>query len=91
MGIDKALIITARHAAVEPRLLQMAARPIDTVLGYPGDGAVGGTAPRLGRPDLDDAANAGVRDAGRVDAGNMVGTPVDAIDGESQVLAQFVG
>lgn len=38
MGIDIALVVTAGNAALELRLLQMAARPIDAVLGDGGDG-----------------------------------------------------
>ena len=60
MGIDIALIVAAGNAALEFRLLQMTARPIDAVLGDGGDAAVGRSGCRLGRADLDDAADAGV-------------------------------
>src|SRR4029077_14603230 len=75
----------------EPRLLQMATRPIDAVLGHGGNGAVGGTAAGLGRSDLDDAADADVPDPRRMEAGNAMGAAVDAIDDEGQVLTQLVG
>ena len=75
MGIDIALIVAAGNAALEFRLLQMAARPIDAVLGDGGDGAVGRSRCRLGR----------------VDAGDMVGPAVDPVHHDCQVLAQLVG
>src|SRR6267378_5333890 len=91
MGVDEAVMVTAGNAAVEPRLLQMAARPIDAVLRHAGNSAIGGTATYFGRSDLDDAAEADDLDPSRIDAGNVVGAAVDAIDDEGQVLAQFVG
>src|SRR5713101_5971336 len=39
MGVDEAVIVAAGNAAVEPRLLQMAARPIDVLLSHAGNGA----------------------------------------------------
>jgi len=45
----------------------------------------------LGRADLDDATDPRVLDAGRVDAGQMMGAPVDPVDHYGQVLAQLVG
>jgi hypothetical protein len=68
----------------------MPARPIDAVLGHAGDGAIGRTACTVGRPDLDDAADAGILDAGRIDTGDMMRAPVDPIDHQRQVLAQLV-
>src|SRR5712664_667574 len=44
MGVDEAVIVAAGNAAVEPRLLQMAARPIEAVLRHGGNGAIGRTA-----------------------------------------------
>src|SRR5216684_3496943 len=82
MGVDEAVMVTAGNAAVEPGLLQMAARPIDALLRHTGNGAVGGTAADLSRSDLDDAADTDVFDSSRIDAGNVVGAAVDAIDGE---------
>jgi len=77
MGVDETFVVTANHVAIEPRPLQMAARPVDAVFGHAGDGAVGGADRALRRSDLDDAANAGVLDAGGLDAGDMVRLPVD--------------
>jgi hypothetical protein len=91
MGVDEAVIVAAGNAAVEPRLLQMAARPIDAILRHTGNGAVGRTATCFGQSDLDDAANADVLDSSRIDAGNVVGTAVDAIDDEGQVFAELIG
>jgi hypothetical protein len=51
---------------------------------------MGGCAVSAG-PTLDDAADPGVFDAGRIDAGKMVRAPVDAVDHEGQVLAHLVG
>jgi hypothetical protein len=82
MGVDEAVMVAAGNAAVEPGLLQMAARPIDAVLRHAGNGAIGGTATYFGRSDLDDAADADNFDPSRIDAGNVVGTAVDAIDDE---------
>src|SRR6266851_5017341 len=90
MGVDEAIIVAAGNAAIEPRLLQMAARPIEAILSHTGNGAVGRTAADLSRSDLDDAADADDLDPSRIDAGNVVGAAVDAIDNEGQVLAQFV-
>src|SRR5713101_4440315 len=90
MGVDEAVMVAAGNAAIEPRLLQMAARPIEAILRHTGNGAVGRTAACLDRPDLDDAADADVLDSSWIDAGNVVGAAVDAIDNEGQVLAQFV-
>src|SRR5229473_168230 len=90
MGVDEAIIVAAGNAALEPRLLQMAARPIEAILSHTGNGAVGRTAADLSRSDLDDAADADDLDPSRIDAGNVVGAAVDAIDNEGQVLAQFV-
>src|SRR6266581_3660138 len=91
MGVDEAVMVAAGNAAVEPRLLQMAARPIDALLRHAGNSAIGGTAADLSRSDLDDAADADDLDPSRIDAGNVVGAAVDAIDDEGQVFAQFVG
>ena len=55
MRIDIALVVAAGNAALELRLLQMAARPIDAVLGDGGNGVVGRSGRRLGTADLDDA------------------------------------
>src|SRR5260370_17399610 len=91
MGVDEAVMVAAGNAAVEPGLLQMAARPIDALLRHAGNSAIGGTAADLSRSDLDDAADVRVLDSSRIDAGNVVGAAVDAIDDEGQVFAQFVG
>src|SRR5690606_6896051 len=91
MGIDIALIVAAGNAALELRLLQMAARPIDTVLGDGRDGAVRRPGCRLGRADLDDAADAGVLQPLGRDAGDVVRPPVDSIHYYGQVFAQLVG
>src|SRR5216684_79274 len=91
MGVDEAVMVAAGNAALEPRLLQMAARPIEAILSHTGNGAVGRTAADLSRSDLDDAADADDLDPSRIDAGNVVGAAVDAIDDEGQVFAQFVG
>src|SRR5258708_19125516 len=91
MGVDEAVMVAAGNAAVEPGLLQMAARPIDALVRNFGNRAIGGTAAHFSRPDLDDAADSRVLDSSRIDAGNMVGVAVDAIDDERQVLAQLVG
>src|SRR5882672_6524939 len=91
MGVDEAVMVTAGNAALEPGLLQMAARPIDAILRHTGNGAVGRTATYFGRSDLDDAADADVLDSSRIDAGNVVGAAINAIDDEGQVLTQLVG
>jgi hypothetical protein len=39
MGVDEAVMVAAGNAAVEPGLLQMAARPIDAVLRHAGNAA----------------------------------------------------
>src|SRR5712664_3778709 len=91
MGVDEAVMVAAGNAAVESGLLQMAARQIDAVLRHTGNGAVGRTAADLSRSDPDDAADADDLDPSRIDAGNVVGAAVDAIDDEGQVFAQFVG
>jgi hypothetical protein len=82
MGVDEAVMVAAGNAAVEPGLLQMAARPIDALLRHAGNGTVGRTAADFGRSDLDDAADADDLDPSRIDAGNVVGTAVDAVDDE---------
>ncbi|BCH32746.1 hypothetical protein MesoLjLc_46760 [Mesorhizobium sp. L-8-10] len=69
----------------------MAARSIDAALGDARDGAVGRAARVLGRADLDDAADPRILDAGRVEAGDIMSAPVDAVDHDGQVLAQLVG
>src|SRR6266700_1657458 len=91
MGVDEAVMVAAGNAAVEPRLLQMAARPIDALLRYAGNSAIGGTAARFRQSDLDDAAEADDLDTGRIDAGNVVSAAIDAIDDEGQVFAELVG
>src|SRR5258707_3064836 len=91
MGVNEAVMVAAGNAAVEPGLLQMAARPIDPLLRHAGNGAIGGTATYFGRSDLDDTADADVLDSNRIDAGNVVGAAINAIDDEGQVLAQLVG
>src|SRR5712664_2779519 len=91
MGVDEAVMVAAGNAAVEPGLLQMAARPIDPLLRHAGNGAIGGTATCFGRSDLDDTADTDVLDSSRIDAGNVVGAAVDAIDDEGQVFAELVG
>ena len=91
MGIDIALIVATRNAALELGLLQMAARPIDAVLSDGRNGAVGRSACRVGRADLDDAADPGVLDARRIDAGDMVRPTVDPVHHDGQVLDQLVG
>src|SRR5467141_656481 len=91
MGVDEAVMVAAGNAAVEPGLLQMAARPIDAVLRHAGNGAIGGTATYFGRSDLDDAADVRVLDSSRIDAGNVVGAAIDAVDDEGQVFAELVG
>src|SRR5229473_222881 len=82
MGVDEAVMVATGNAALEPGLLQMAARPIDAVLRHAGNGAIGRTATCFGRSDLGDAADTDVFDSSRIDAGNVVGAAVDAIDGE---------
>src|SRR5713101_8275244 len=91
MGVDEAVMVAAGTAAVEPGLLQMAARPIDALLRHAGNGAIGGTAADLSRSNLDDAADADDLDSSRIEAGNVVGAAIDAIDDEGQVFAQLVG
>src|SRR6266481_2538279 len=91
MGVDEAVMVTAGNAAVEPGLLQMAARPIDAILRHTRNGAIGRTAADLSRSDLDDAADADDLDSSRIDAGNVVGATINAIDDEGQVFAQLVG
>ena len=90
MGVDEVLIVAAGNAAIEPRLLQMAARPIEAILSHTGNGAVGRTAADLSPSDLDDAADTDVLDSNRIDAGNVVGAAIDSIDNEGQVLAKFI-
>jgi hypothetical protein len=75
MGVDEAVMVAAGNAAVEPRPLQMAARPIDALLRHTGNGAIGRTAADFGRSDLDDAADADVLDSSWIDAGNVVVRP----------------
>src|SRR5216684_4950425 len=82
MGVDEAVMVAAGNAAVEPGLLQMAARPIDALLRHAGNGAIGRTAACFGRSDLDDAADTDVLDSSRIDAGNVVGAAIDAVDDE---------
>jgi hypothetical protein len=82
MGVDEAVMVAAGNAALEPRLLQMAARPIHALLRHAGDGAIGRTAACLGRSDLNDAADADVLDSSWIDAGNVVGAAINAIDDE---------
>src|SRR5882762_2809908 len=82
MGVDEAVTVAAGNAAVEPRLLQMAARPIDALLRHTSNGAVGRTAADLNRSDLDDAAEANDLDSSRIDPGNVVGATINAIDDE---------
>src|SRR5713226_2353710 len=82
MGVDEAVMVAAGNAALEPGLLQMAARPIDALLRHAGNGAISGTATYFGRSDLDDAAEADDLDTGRIEAGNVVGAAIDAIDDE---------
>src|SRR3546814_9581270 len=65
MGIDEALIIAARNAALKLRLFQMTARSIDAILVDGGNGPVGWSLRRVGRADLDDAADPGILDASR--------------------------
>src|SRR5712664_1651930 len=91
MGVDEAVMVAAGNAAVEPGLLQMAARPIDALLRHAGNGAIGRTAAYFGRSDLDDAADTDVLDSSRIDAGNVVGAAINAIDDEGQVFAQLIG
>src|SRR6266849_6216456 len=91
MGVDEAVMVAAGSADVEPGLLQMAARPIDAVPRHAGNGAIGGTATYFGRSDLDDAADVRVLDSSRIDAGNVVGAAINAIDDEGQIFAEFVG
>src|SRR5712671_3831015 len=91
MGVDEAVMVAAGNAAVEPGLLQMTARPIDAILRHAGNGAVGRTAADLSRSDLDDAADADDLDSSWIDAGNVVGATINAIDDEGQVFAQLVG
>src|SRR6266851_1696623 len=82
MGVDEAVMVAAGNAAVEPGLLQMAARTIDAVLRHASNGAIGRTAACFGRSDLDDAADTDVLDSSRIDAGNVVSAAVNAIDDE---------
>src|SRR5713226_1736131 len=91
MGVDEAVMVAAGNAALEPGLLQMAARPIDPLLRHAGNGAIGGTATYFGRSDLDDTADADVIDSNRIDAANVVGAAINAIGDEGQVFAQLVG
>lgn len=91
MGIDKALIVAARNAALEFDLFQMADRPIDTVFGDGGNGAVGRTLRRVRRADLDDAADPRVLDTGGVDARNMMCPAADPVHHKGQVFAHLVG
>src|SRR6266702_6245946 len=91
MGVDEAVMVAAWNAALEPRLLQMAARPIDALLRHAGHGAIGQTAACFGRSDLDDAADTDVLHSSRIDAGNVMGAAIDAIDDEGQVFAELVG
>lgn len=64
---------------------------MNAILGDGGDGPIRWPAYGLGRADLDDAADPRILNARRVDAGKMMGAPVDAIDHDGQVLAQLVG
>lgn len=91
MSIDIALIVAARNAALELHLFQMAARPIDAILCDGRNGPVGRALRRVGRADLDDAADPRILDAGRVDAGKMMSAAVDPVHHDGQVLAQLVG
>src|SRR5882672_139150 len=91
MGVDEAVMVAAGNAALEPGLLQMAARPIDALLRHVGNGAIGRTAADFGRSDLDDTADTDVLDSSRIDAGNVVGAAINAIDDEGQVFAELVG
>src|SRR5882724_11358879 len=91
MGVDEAVMVAAGNAALEPGLLQMAARPIDALLRHASNGAIGRTAARFRQSDLDDAAEADDLNTGRIEAGNVVGAAVDAVDDEGQVLTQLVG
>src|SRR5882724_6808319 len=91
MGVDEAVMVAAGNAALEPGLLQMAARPIDALLRHASNGAIGRTAARFRQSDLDDAAEADDLNTGRIEAGNVVGAAIDAIDDEGQVFAELVG
>src|SRR5216683_1631615 len=91
MGVDEAVMVAAGNAALEPGLLQMPARPIDPLLRHAGNGAIGRTVADLSRSDLDDAADTDVLDSSRIDAGNVVGAAINAIDDEGQIFAEFVG
>ena len=82
VGVDEAIIVAAGNAAVEPGLLQMAARPIDAILRHTRNGAIGRTAAYFGRSDLDDAADLIVLDFSWIDAGNVVGATINAIEDE---------
>src|SRR5713101_2626948 len=84
MGVDEAVMVAAGNAAVEPGLLQMAARPIEAVLRHAGNSAIGRTVADLSRSDLDDAADTDVLDSSRIDAGNVVGAAINATDDEGQ-------
>src|SRR5712692_4552070 len=90
MGVNEAVMVAAGNAAVEPGLLQMAARPIDPLLRHAGNGAIGGTATYFGRSDLDDAADTDVLDSSRIDAGNVVGAAINAIDDKGQAFAELL-
>src|SRR5216684_1774824 len=91
MGVDEAVMVAAGNAALEPGLLQMPARPIDPLLRHAGNGAIGRTVADLSRSDLDDAADTDVLDSSRIDAGNVVGAAINAIDDEGQVFAELIG
>ena len=80
--LDEAVMVAAGNAALEPGLLQMAARSIDTLLRRGCNGAIGRTAACFGRSDLDDATDADVFGSGRIDGGDVVGAAVDAVDDE---------
>lgn len=91
MGIDIALVITAKYTSLELRLFEVAARSVDTILRDRSDGAIGGPLRRICGANFNNAADTGIFDAGRGNAGKMVCSPVDAVHHERQVLAHLVG
>src|SRR5260370_3680543 len=91
MGVDEAVMVAAGTAAVEPGLLQMAARPIDALLRHAGNGAIGGAAGDLSRSNLDDAADADDLDSSPIEAGNVGGAAIHAISDEGQGFPPLAG
>ena len=91
MCIDIALVVAARNTALEPGLLQMAARSIDAVLGDGRNGAVGPPGGGLGPADFDDAADPGVLQLAWLDVGDVVRVPVDAVHDYGEIVAKLVG